>query len=534
MDEIKSPIEKPGRVFNLLTSIWIVPLVALLVALWLVWQHFARLGPEIEIKFTSSGGLSVGQSVVRFRDVPVGKVTHIRIDSDGDGVVVTVRMQKSASSYLNASTRFWIVKPEVSYTGVKGLDTLFSGSYIAMYAKKMEGSRESFTGQETAYRDINEGSYYMVQGSSSNNLVAGTPVNYKNIQVGQVEQMLLDPDGEHVNMVLFIEKKYDYLINASTRFWVDDLFNFDLGAGKARFRMAPLSNLILGGISFETRFDKKYPPLPPKHFFTLYPSRSMAQSMILEGTPDYSSFIFVFEGDIAGLRRGVPIRYMGFPVGEITSISPSYDSKRRTVVSRVEGRIDTRAFADGKISGRDNMAAAIEDGLRARVVLSNFLTGASEVELYHSTVKPSGPSRIEWNEAVVIPADPSKSGNIMKSFADISSKTDKLLGSLQDFLNENRSVTSSILRELNATVADVRSFTSSDSFAAFPDKMSKTLKEFDRTLRVLKRTIRGYGPGSLFGAKLEQTLRELHESADQTNMLLRKLNKKPNSLIFGD
>ena len=61
--------------FNLITSIWIVPIIALIIAGWLAYQHFAERGPEIRIIFPQNEGLVAGQSVVKSSNAPVGKVT---------------------------------------------------------------------------------------------------------------------------------------------------------------------------------------------------------------------------------------------------------------------------------------------------------------------------------------------------------------------------------------------------------------------------------------------------------------------------
>ena len=47
--------------FNFITSIWIVPFIALIIAGWLGYQYFADRGPEIKIIFLRMKGLIAGQ-----------------------------------------------------------------------------------------------------------------------------------------------------------------------------------------------------------------------------------------------------------------------------------------------------------------------------------------------------------------------------------------------------------------------------------------------------------------------------------------
>jgi paraquat-inducible protein B len=158
--------------FNFITSIWIVPFIALIIAGWLGYQHFAERGPEIEIIFHQNEGLVAGQSVVKFRNVPVGKVTKIYVEEGIDGVVVVVRMNSKISKpYLTEHARFWIVKPEVGMSGVSGLDTLISGTYIDIYSKAGgKNFKEKFIGLTQPYRDSMEGEYFHLSSSDGENV----------------------------------------------------------------------------------------------------------------------------------------------------------------------------------------------------------------------------------------------------------------------------------------------------------------------------------------------------------------------------
>jgi paraquat-inducible protein B len=210
------PVVEESRGFNLFTSIWIVPLIALFISSWLVYQHFSKLGPEIRITFPNSGGLEAGQSVIRYRNVPIGKVTRIEIQEGGNGVVVIARMNKEAESFMNETARFWIVKPEVGYTGISGLETLLSGTYIAMYASLGKEDKQHFEGLKTPYRDITSGEYVLLSSKSVGGIRVGTPINYRNIQVGEVEHISLAVDGTSVEVVAFVKKEYAHLINITT------------------------------------------------------------------------------------------------------------------------------------------------------------------------------------------------------------------------------------------------------------------------------------------------------------------------------
>ena len=178
------PKVEESNKLNLFTSIWIVPFIALMIAGWLAYQYYDDLGPEIEIVFSKNEGLVAGQSVVKFRNVPIGKVTKIYITKDIDGVIVRVRMNsKAAKPYMTENAKFWIVKPEFGFSGISGLDTLLSGTYIDIYSKAGGTFKERHIGLSQPYQDTSKGRYFQLTSDDGENISIGMPIFYKNIKV---------------------------------------------------------------------------------------------------------------------------------------------------------------------------------------------------------------------------------------------------------------------------------------------------------------------------------------------------------------
>ena len=55
-----------------LSWVWLVPLLALAVSLFVAWQSYAQRGKLIDIIFQSAEGITAGETVLKFRDVEVG------------------------------------------------------------------------------------------------------------------------------------------------------------------------------------------------------------------------------------------------------------------------------------------------------------------------------------------------------------------------------------------------------------------------------------------------------------------------------
>jgi len=83
-------------------------------------------------------------------------------------------------------------------------------------------------------------------------------------------------------------------------------------------------------------------------------------------------------------------------------------------------------------------------------------------------------------------------------------------------------------------VKNINKFTGKKSFEVLPDELNKALKEMTRTLKSTKKVVKGYDSDSLVKQQLTQTLEVLTKTSLEMRAFLRMLNRKPNSLIFGD
>ncbi len=540
--EIEEPvIANRGSRFNFLTSIWIVPFIAAIIALWLSYEHFSKLGPEIRIELKNSGGLVAGQSVIKFRDVPVGKVSRIEINSQKDGVVVYARINQDAKEFLNETTKFWVVKPEVDYSGVKGLDTLLSGSYIYMYAKKGKQEKEEFTGLDLPYIDINSGYYYVIESTFPVKVKVKTPVYFKGMKVGEIDNLQLDTESKNVIIVIRIYNEYGDLINSTTKFWVQSLMDLKLADNRLEMNFAPLPILLLGAIGFDSKYDKEYDKGYNK-VFQLYRSVTDAKERKVGFSRSrYKKFIFNFRGDVSSLDMDTPIKYKGFKIGVIEHLKVYYNSKLKNFEAQCFGKIDVSNFSTEKDDGFSNFKDLVKSGIIAKLKKPNFLINQSVIELEENSATTDLVKNRKLN-AYILPTKEFKDTNLLLSLSEISKKIENL--NLEKSVNGINSVIEStrvpieklgkLLESADKSIENLNTIIGKKEFQNIGSDVESTLKEFQKSLKTLNRTLGTYGKDSLFKEKIESLLKELHDLTGNTNTLLFKLNKKPNSLIFGE
>ena len=132
-----------------ISPVWIIPIVAALVAIGIAVQKIIMEGPTIEIVFIKAEGIEAGKTFVKFKDVEVGHVTKVHLSKDFKQVVVTAKIEKSAAGLLVQDSKFWIESPRATLSGVSGIGTLLSGNYIGIEPGSATTTTNKFTGLET-------------------------------------------------------------------------------------------------------------------------------------------------------------------------------------------------------------------------------------------------------------------------------------------------------------------------------------------------------------------------------------------------
>ena len=94
--DTQSAAVKPAARFS---KVWFIPLVALLIAIWMVIQQWANKGPLITIELESAAGIEANKTSIKARDLDVGQVKKISLKPDLDGVIITAQMDKSVETY---------------------------------------------------------------------------------------------------------------------------------------------------------------------------------------------------------------------------------------------------------------------------------------------------------------------------------------------------------------------------------------------------------------------------------------------------
>ena len=363
--------------------IWLVPLAAVGIAMWLGVRTLGEHGPRVTITLTSGDGLEAGRTRVMLRNVEVGMVESLELSKDLTHVVMHARIRRDFGSYLTTGTRFWVVRPVLGLGGVSGLSTLFSGVYIEMFPGKGERT-ERFEGldQPPVQAPSGEGKTFLLRARGLGGLSRGSPVYYRGLQVGEVLGSALAQDAQSVGISIFVRAPHDALVHPETRFWNASGFELRTGAGGFRAKMESLQAVVLGGVGFETREESPRSTASPRDAeFPLY-----ADAEAVRSAPygPQVSYLLRVDASVRGLEVDSPVELLGIRVGKVTDIHLEGDGGRVHAVVTVSLEPERSLFHEGALPADPTelrnlvdheLGVLIDHGLRAELKSVSLLTG---------------------------------------------------------------------------------------------------------------------------------------------------------------
>ena len=528
MQAAKAEIQNTRR---RISAIWIVPITAVLLGLWLAINAWLDQGPTVEITFSTAEGIVENKTLVRLLNVNIGVVTDVRISKDLSGVVVTADLEPIAREFLHPDSEFWVVRPNVSGFNVSGLDTILSGAYIELSPgiEGKAGERE-FVGLDKAPQTPvgTPGIRLELTSESGDSVNIGSPILYRGVRVGSVESTALDLDRKLVTYDVFIDAPYDDLISSNTRFWNVSGINAELSAEGIRLNIGSMQTLLEGGIAFShPENTERGTPVAAGTVFRLYPNETSTNQNPYRY---FARYIVKFDQSLRGLSVGAPVTYRGLRIGSVEKIlsqslidptAADHDTEDRgiPVLLKIEpGRLSLRDSPDDVEELQATIEAAVATGLRATLQSGNILTGS----LY-----------------VGFDFDPAADPAVMGTYEDYQTlpttgsgidllevQVNRLLTKLNDLPIEQTMDSARLaIDELKSTLTATRKLVDTDDI----QQIGATL---DTALGNMTTLLKSYSSDSEFHSELTQMIIDLRFALDSIQDLTDRVGDNPNQLVF--
>lgn len=210
---------------------------------------------EITVRFLQGHSLAVGDSL-KHRGIIVGEVTAVELNPELDGVSVRLRLLESARNLARAGSQFWIERPKVTLTALRGLDTIVGGRYLAVLPGSPDAPPQTaFEGLETppaADERLEGGLEIVLESSRRHGLEVGAPLSYRGLVIGHVIAVGLAPDASAVEARVYVQPSYKNLVRDNSQFWSLSGFDVDIGISGVKITAETLATIAAGGVSFAT------------------------------------------------------------------------------------------------------------------------------------------------------------------------------------------------------------------------------------------------------------------------------------------
>ncbi len=517
------------------STVWLVPLLALIIAGWMIYDHWAGQGPQITLVAENAEGIEAGKTKVKARSIDIGEVEEVSLSENYEQALIRIQMDEGTGDMLRDDARFWVVKPRVGLKGVSGLGTMISGAYIEMepgregrMIKRFEmmprpplstsedkGIRLRLTSMDVAKMDI------------------GTPVHFNGYKVGCIEKVQFNMETGTINYRIFIRAPYDSLINDKVQFWLTPGFSLSSTARGVEIRVDSLETLISGGISFGLVEGRK----PGKKVedmaeFRLYESKKAAANNRYQ---EFINYVFLFDSNVSGLKEGAPVEFRGIRIGTVKEVPfagldrdslPLLQQQAIPVLASIEPqRLEFQHESTSPEYWRGYFEESISRGLRASLKTSNFFTGAQVIDM--DFTRDTGPQKRRRLRGY--PVFPTSEGGIEglgNKFNALLDKINKL--PLKDTIagvNSNLENSNEAFSQVTELSRSLHKIMEEEAARQMPDRISASLQKLNSTLSC-------YSESGALGQRLQDNMLALEQVLTDFKTLIRQLRDQPSSLIF--
>ena len=519
-----------------LPLVWIVPLVALLLGIYMIIHHFLTQGPEITITYLTANGIEAGKTKIKSLNVEVGIVEYVELNSDLNSVTLHARIARDQKHLLREDSKFWVVRPRIGTTGVSGLGTLLSGAFIELDPGIGQPGKRAFKGLEEppVTPADTPGLHLNLLSKEAGSVSMGDPILYRGYQVGRVESTKLDEKDHKLHIRIFINSPFDSLVTSNTRFWNASGIEFDASARGVQLKTGSLESILIGGIAFDLP-NGSSPGMPVKKDdqFKLYPDE-----LSIHENPykHYVEYLLLFETSVQGLAKGAPVTYRGIRVGTVEDISVKYIPLEMKgeggvaipVLIRIEpGRFTGEDTAESVALFENSIQKSIQRGGRATIKLANLVTGARMIVWnFFDDVEPATIGK--FGEYRTLPTVSTGVEELQKKVSDLLDKLNEL--PLNTVLTDADTMINQLtltLENANHTVKDLNNILENQNTQQIPESIHAVLEE-------LKSVLKGLSPDSDFYQDLNESIKQLNATMRNIEALTYTMDTKPSSIIFSN
>ncbi|MFY0310447.1 MlaD family protein [Leisingera sp. D0M16] len=532
-----------------------------------------RDGRRITLRTTDGSMISEGAPVL-FRGIEVGRLEQPRLTVSGDSIVVDAFIESPHDRRINSATRFWDTSGFSVSIGPSGLsldvdsiaslvaggiefDTVFDGGKPVGKGTVFDIHPDEAAARRTAFARSRSGGVAVAVAfdESVSGLASGAAVKLGGVKVGEVSTLnaAIRNEGEEADVQLIAKLLLEPALmglppGAGQAEVLDFLEQAVEGGLRARLASAGLlsAELIVELVTLDeaapAQLDRTAEPFPE-----------------LPSAPsDLPDFTATAEGALERISELPVEELMAQAIATLASIEDlaAADSTRQVPDAAVALLEDTRALvADpGTRALPGELNAAVAD-LRAIMAdlqqgkavanLTAALEQGSQAAASLAAASDELPALVSDFRALAAKANSLEAEELIRSASQLMNSADALIGTqdardlppaLTGALDEMRHTLEALRQgglvdNANATMASARG--AADAVAAAAEGLPALADRLERLVAQSEALIASYGARSSFNSETLDALREVKTAARAVSQLARKIERDPNSLLFG-
>ncbi|MDF1880817.1 MCE family protein, partial [Sulfurimonas sp. MAG313] len=248
-------------------------------------QHISLICEDMESLKEGAG--------VFYHNIKIGVIDTYALNSDNKTFTIDAVITPKYTRLLNASSRFYH-NSGVSFSASLTKLTVDTGSAETILRggisvetpqfkniKKIKKSYKLYSNRDAIQKASHlakNGVYLTLIAPKAGSLKKGSPVFYKQIEVGEVLSTYWDSPSQKLKLRIFIREAYAKEVHPNTLFYNASGINAKIGLNGLSIAMESLETIIAGGVSFFTPSSYKQKPVKNNSSFTLYNTKEEASN----------------------------------------------------------------------------------------------------------------------------------------------------------------------------------------------------------------------------------------------------------------
>jgi len=251
---------------------------------------------------------------VLYRGVEIGAIHSINIRDDYQQL--QLGLLPKYQHILKANTQFYLVKPSLSLSGASDTDALLGGAYITFNIGEGKPKTQFNLYTKAPVKHASApGLQLTLISEHANAATPGSPVSYRGITIGQVDNVSLNKSDDNIKVSITIDEEHRDLLRSTSRFYNAGGITVSGGLSDFVVKTESLDAILRGGISFYNpelaivTSQSASTRIKEQSNFTLFKHEEHAK--------DAGKSISIHFNDVSGLKINTQVVYQEQTLGSV-------------------------------------------------------------------------------------------------------------------------------------------------------------------------------------------------------------------------